>query len=333
MINERVAKVLELRLESTTIKDIAEELNFSETTISDDLKICYEKSSDIVKRKLDKIAYEIKSQYKDKKLEQTFELRLEKKSINEMSEILGCSPSTIRWRLREILKDNNESINSNLNEVSRLIGHKKKNRITFYDLTDYELGIFWGMGSYNEESNTVIFRETRKHFIEVMNEITENTFYDQNGTGGKNQYVLKSCLFDINSFIESGWTERNAKIRDIPELENYKDFLRGHIEMRSGFGYSLRYSRNKSNKRKSLLFRIYGNYKLIDSINNILSNEAGVGIKTPQKASNETTVTLIYASLKEIESICNWLRGDNQYSQEFWDKVDYHLSNPIQVVN
>ena len=334
MVRERVNRVLQLRLESKTIKEISEKLNLSDTTISDDLKVAYEESSDLIKEKLDVIAYEIKSKYKDKKLNQTLKLRLQGRSINEISEILKCSASTVRWRLREIEKEEGKPIITKLDKISKKLKHKKKDRITFYDLTDYELGIFWGMGSYNQENNTATFRETRKYFIEVMKNITNNDFYTQDGSKGKTQYVLKSCLFDMDSFIENGWTERNSQIRDMPYLEGYKDFMRGYIEMHSGLSYNIRYGRNKRKKQKRLMFRIYGNYKLIDSINNILHEDVGVGKKTPQKTMNETTKILNYTSLKEIEEISNWLIGAaDQYCNEYWDELHYKLRNPIIEVS
>lgn len=149
-----------------------------------------------------------------------------------------------------------------------------------------------------------------------MESVTDSNMYEQITSKGNIQYVIKSCMFDIKSFIENGWTERKAKVRDIPPLEHYNDFLRTYIELHSSLDYSIRYSRNKKNKWKSLRFRIYGNWQLIDSVNSILNANIGVKLKTPQKASNEVTEILNYTSLKEIENIFNWFTDNREYHSQ-----------------
>ena len=256
MTAEKINKILEMRLRLATIKDIAEELNVSETTITDYLKVTYDQCEKKVRDELDDIAYKVKSKYKDEKLEETLELRSQNKSVNEIADIMGCEPSTVQWRLKEILKKNNEEINIRLREIAEKQRYKKKDRLTFYDLTNYELGIFWGIGSFLEEDNIVTFRDRRKHFIEVMERITDSKPYQNILAKRKPQYVLKSSMFDIDSFIDNGWSKRNAVTRDVPPLDDYRDFLRAYIELHSGLSYSLRYSGNKKRKWKSLLLQI-----------------------------------------------------------------------------
>lgn len=330
MDKERIHRILKLRLEKKTINYISKKLNLSETTISDGLKIAYNQSDSNIKKQLDEIAYKIKSKYKEDKLSETLKLRLQNKSINEIAKLMKCEPSTINWRLKEVYKQNNAKINKQLDEVAHIQQHKKKDKITFYDLSDYQLGIFWGIGSYVKEEDAVTFKDRRKHFVKIMESITDSNMYEQITSKGKIQYVLKSCMFDINSFILNGWTERKAKVRDIPPLEEYNDFLRAYIELHSSLDYSIRYSRNKKNKWKSLRFRIYGNWQLIDSVNNILNTNIGVTLKTPQKASNEVTKILNYTSLKEIKNIFNWLTDNREYHNEYWDDVDIKLKNPTK---
>lgn len=329
---ERINQILKLRLKSATIKDIAEELNVSETTITDYLKVAYNQCDKKIRDELDEIAYRIKSKYKDEKLEETLELRLQNKSVNEIADIMGCELSTVQWRLKETLKKNNEEINIRLRKIADNQRYKKKDKLTFYDLTNYELGIFWGIGSFVEENNIVTFRDRRKHFVEVMERITDSNPYQNILVKRKTQYILKSSMFDIDSFIDNGWSKRNAATRDVPPLNDYRDFLRAYIELHSGFSYSLRYSANKKRKWKSLLLGIYGNYKLIDSINEILNNQIGVTLKTPKRTVNETTKVLNYSSLKEIESIFNWLRDGEQFYQDYWDEFYFKLNNPIKEV-
>lgn len=328
MDKEKINKILKLRLKEKTINFISKELNVSETTISDYLKIVYNQSSIQVKNKLDEIAYRIKSKYKYDKLAKTLKLRLENKSVNEIAKIMGCKPSTINWRIREIYKKNDIEINKKLKKIAKIQRQKRKDRITFYDLSNYQLGIFWGIGSYIKKEDVVTFKDRRRHFVESMESITQNTMYEQLTSKGNIQYVLKSYAFDIDSFKENCWSERQAEIRDVPVLDDYKDFLRSYIELHSSLDYSLRYSRNKKTKWKSLRLTIYGNWKLIDSINNILSSNVGVTLKTPQKASNKITKKLHFTSLKEIESIFNWLTDTKDCYSEYWIDVDFKLRNP-----
>lgn len=332
MTAEKINQILELRLKSATIKDIAEELNVSETTITDYLKVAYDQCDKMIRDDLDEIAYRIKSKYKDERLEETLELRLQNKSVNEIADIMRCEPSTVQWRLKEILKKNNEEINIRLRKIAEKQRYKKKDRLSFHDLTNYELGIFWGVGSFIEEENTVVFRERRKHFIEVMERLVESNLYQHTLEKRKTQYILKSSMFDIGSFIDNGWSKRNASTRDVPPLDDYRDFLRAYIELHSGINYSLRYSGNKKIKKKLLVFQIFGNYKLIDSINEILNSQIGVTLKTPQRTSNKTTKVLNYASFREIEKIFNWLRDDQEFCKDYWDEFYYKLNNPVKEI-
>ncbi len=206
-----------------------------------------------------------------------------------------------------------------------------KARITFHDLSNYELGIFWAIGSCVREEDAVTFKDRRKYFVEKMESITDSNMYERTTSKNKTQYVLKSYIFDIDSFLKNGWTERKAQIRNVPYLDDYKDFLRAYIELHSSMDYSIRYSRNKKRKWKALRLKIYGNWQLIDSINSILNANVGVTSKTPQKTANETTKVLNYTSLKEIESIFNWLTDSKEYHGEYWDLVDFNLRNPKKI--
>ena len=51
---------------------------------------------------------------------------------------MKCEPSTINWRLKEVYKQNNTKINKQLDEIAHIQKHKKKDKITFYDLSDYQ---------------------------------------------------------------------------------------------------------------------------------------------------------------------------------------------------
>jgi len=320
--------ILKLRLEENTIKEIADKFNMSETAIADNLKIVYENSNDNIKAKLDEIAYKIKSLYKEDKLKDTLNLRLEYRSVTEIADIMNCKHSTIQWRLKEIYKEGNENINKNLDKVKKYFKYRKRSKISFYDLTDYQKGIFWGIGSYVKEEDSVTFKDRRKHFLKIMGEITGNKVYKQITPKNKKQYVVKSYLYDIETFKKNNWTERKAKTRELPPLKNYKDFLRAYIELHSGLGYSIR---RRKKKYKGLRLRIYGNWKLIKSVNKIINENTKIGLKNPQNAPNEITKILVYTNTEQINKIYEFIYGEPYY-KEYWKDVNYKLDNPKKYI-
>lgn len=198
----------------------------------------------------------------------------------------------------------------------------------FDDLTDYDKGIFWAIGSYAD--NRFVFRHQNLYFIERMQIYTDNEFYEQIHKD-KSQFVLKTSNFDYQSFIDSGWTNRNAESRNVPILDNYKDFLRAYIELHSSLKYSTRYRRGGKEKYKALKLIVYGNITLIESLNNILNHEIGVSKKKPQIVSdNGKTATLDYTNFEEINKIYDYI-FDNPYEVEYWTMVNKKLNNPIIV--
>ena len=132
----------------------------------------------------------------------------------------------------------------------------------------------------------------------------------------------------MDQLYEMGWTERNSDIRNIPELVDFKGFLRAYIEIHSALDYSTRHKRDGS-KYKSLRLRIYGNVALVEDINNILNKNASVGIKKVQNLKNEKTSILNYTSLEEIRKIYDYLYGEPCFDL-FWDDFRYKLENPIK---
>ena len=55
--------------------------------------------------------------------------------------------------------------------------------------------------------------------------------------------------------------------------------------------------------------RIYGNYLLIEDMNNIISQHTGLPLKSIQKTNNNITKTLYYQS-KSILPIIDWIYND-----------------------
>ena len=200
-------------------------------------------------------------------------------------------------------------------------------KIKFSDFSEYQLGIFWGIASYTD--NRITFRSKHKYYLDVLNNVINRNIYIQYPKE-KEQYVLKTSCIDIETFKMNNWTDRNSNIRYIPKLKSYNNFLRGYIELHSTLDYSTRYTNNKKNKYKALRLRIYGNYKLIDNINDIISSQVDlVSLKKPQQIHNETTRVLYYSSPNEINKIYEYIYGEER-NVDYWNNVQSLLKIPTK---
>ena len=195
-------------------------------------------------------------------------------------------------------------------------------------ISQYDIGIIWSLVSLTED-NRICFRHNQKYFIESLTKYFKNNIYLQQRSKTKPdiQYVLKTNQLDIPSLMEYGWTERNSNIRNIPIMSDYKDFLRAYIEIHGVLNYAIRYRKDKT-KYKKLRLRIYGNINLIKSINQILSINTSVTIKSLEILKNSKTSILNYQLLDEIKSIFLYLQGQ-PYCKEYWDDINEKLNNPI----
>jgi hypothetical protein len=200
----------------------------------------------------------------------------------------------------------------------------KKQKIDIEDLTNYQLGIIWGFGSYTVTDMT--FRHKDRYFIEQIQRLTDSQIQYQ-VDAGKPQYKLKTALFDIAQLEQLGWSHRNAEQRDIPTLDDYRDFLRAYIELHSSLDYCTSYTKSRQ-KYYRLRLRIYGNKILIQSINNVL-REHGCQLKAIQRTVNDTTVYIAYTALDEIKAIYNYISGSPCHS-DYWQDVDTKLRAPRQ---
>lgn len=195
-------------------------------------------------------------------------------------------------------------------------------------MNEYQLGIIFAIGSISQ--GRMIFRHRDRYFLEQIQELTRNQIYEQQSRTGV-QYVLKTRNIDIEDLKHSGWNERNAAERNVPILDDYSDFLRAYIEIHGCLDYSTRYRyRDKRDRYKALRLRIYGNHILISSINRILHEYVGVGLKSVQNVWNGKTACIYYASLKEIQSILYYISGEPCFDG-FWKDADKKLRNPIMT--
>lgn len=198
-----------------------------------------------------------------------------------------------------------------------------KKKINLADMSNYQLGIIYGIGSYIECENSLVFRHREKYFLEILQPIFKNKIYVQRSNTNI-QYVMKNYITNIDTL--ENWNMRNDDIRTLPKLGNYNDFLRAYIELHGCWDYCTSYKRN-GEKYYRLRLRIYGNYYMILNLNEILSREIGVTIKKVQTVHNNKTGYIQYTSLDEIITIRNYIKG-NPYNKSYWDNVDEKIKGP-----
>lgn len=189
------------------------------------------------------------------------------------------------------------------------------------DISNYQLGIIWSIGTYLSDENKMVFRHKDRYFLKQLKNLTHNNIYLQS-TPNKNYYVLKIPGFDLDYLKDLGWTYRNTNIRYMPTLDDHKDFLRAYIELHSSLDYSKR-----GTNIKRLRLRIYGNKILIEELNRIISDLCNVKIKTPQIIHNDKTSILYYQNFREIDNILSYIEG-NPYNSNFWNEIENKLNVP-----
>lgn len=198
-------------------------------------------------------------------------------------------------------------------------------------ISNYQLGIIYSIGTYLHSENRFVIRHKDKYYIDILIPIFKTNPYIQNSRT-QIQYVLKSSISqsqNLNPQSLPNWSSYNSKIKTLPVLSDYKDFLRAYIEIHSSLDCSTRYKNKKSKEKyKALRLRIYGNKIFLESINNILHNYAYTNLKTIQILSNNKTAILQYTSYAEIKSIYNYLQGE-PHNKPLWDNIFEMLNNSI----
>lgn len=72
---------------------------------------------------------------------------------------------------------------------------ERKTRVVLADATKYQLGILWGIGSYLESENALVFRHKEEYYLQQISNLFESTIYSQI-IRSENQYVLKTHIVD-----------------------------------------------------------------------------------------------------------------------------------------
>jgi hypothetical protein len=255
-------------------------------------------------------------------------LRLQFKTIEEIAQKMKCSRPLIGWHIRKAYCNADAVLKQKLDIVSDYLSRRIKEKIT--DITDYQLGIIWSIGSWIEsegEMGVLNFKHQNKYFLEQLQNICNYNIYSQITPKEKLQHVLKTQMIDIKYLKSISWTERNSNKRDLPELENYCNFIRAYMEIHSGLDYCTCYDRQKRKYHK-LRLRIYGNNILIQSITNILQEHAGIPAKKIQIIHNNKTAYIAYTSYEQIQKIFDYITGDPRCA-EYWDDIELKMKKPI----
>lgn len=257
------------------------------------------------------------------------ELRFQNKTMEQISEQLKCSRSLIGWYLRDIHKNADIQLKEKLDEISKYLTYRTRNKIVnIFNVSKYQLGILWGIGSYVESENLICFRHKERYFLEQIEDLCNFEIYPSNDS-----FVLKTNLIKIEDLYNLGWSMRNSDQRNIPVLNNlndYKDFLRAYFELHSCTHWQTTYTRKKD-KYYRFSIRIFGNYILMESISNLLNELIEITKKKPQLVHNYKTTYLVYSSYAELEKIFNYLSGE-PYFEKYWIEMDNNMINPRRYI-
>ncbi len=197
-------------------------------------------------------------------------------------------------------------------------------------MDDYILGILWSIGSLVKEgySEYFVVRHKDRYYSDFLKEafkLTKSVYPIQEKT--KKYYCIKIPYDFVREILEeNGWVNRWGEERSYPiYVENHADFLRAYLEIHSSLDYCTSYSGKRKYYR--LRWRIYGNQKLIEQINEILYIEIGITSHKPQSTVNEKTTYLSLTNLQEIKKIIEYIEGEPK-SANWWEEVEEYLSNP-----
>lgn len=187
----------------------------------------------------------------------------------------------------------------------------------------YILGILWGIGYYYPTDQYLVVRHRDPYFplaVKMYFGIESNVFLNGKNYGLK----LHKSFFDIESLLQYGWTERNAKERPYPSIDNHKDFIRGYFEVHGSV--SEKKSRNLITGQRQIQKRlhIYGNETLLQGINESIEFELGIPKRRLQKTQSEHSKLLGYYKLVDIETIFDWMYQSEieNFYFELWEKYE-----------
>ena len=194
-------------------------------------------------------------------------------------------------------------------------------------MINYDLGIVWSIGSW-EQNKRFTFTSNSEYHIQRMQILFKNAIYSQQGNTGI-QYRLRTSQLDIRDMLNIGYTKRNSSERDLPILEDYKDFLRAYMELHATFSWQTTYKTKSQEKYYRLRMRIFGNQVLLDSINRVFIEKELCQRKSFQKVTKNSGY-LQFTAVKEIDNIIMWLQGSPSCI-EYWDNAVKLVIDPVKI--
>lgn len=191
---------------------------------------------------------------------------------------------------------------------------------TTTDYGAYVLGILWGTMAKWEEGYWVRHRD--KWYIDTIRDYFNITAVVQEVKSSTGiQYRLKIVKTDIVNYFTDilynyDWKPRNSQERPYPSGSlNDRGFIRAWVELHNSI--DIRQAKHRDgNYYPQKRLRIYGNWLLLEEINNILSSATGLQLRTLQKTTNEITKILYYQG-KNVLPVVNWLYD----RAEIWNPV------------
>lgn len=185
------------------------------------------------------------------------------------------------------------------------------------DTGAYILGLLWGTMAVWEEGFWLRHREN--WYIETVRNylyLSPAVQFSHSRTG--DQYRLKIIQSNqvaqlTKFFIAHGWTARQAQERYYPLGDiNHRGFIRAWTELH-GTADIAHIGRQRAPTPR---LRVYGNYALLNTINDIITRATGLKPRAVQKTVNNITKAIYYYGYSYI-AVVNWLYdGASLYNPE-----------------
>lgn len=180
----------------------------------------------------------------------------------------------------------------------------------FKTIHPYILGVLWAIGSYNGDMNVMLLRHSDFYFLQATKKslgIRANI----HKLGGYHSLKVSMSYLNIDTLRNLGWSERNSHDRPYPNnISEHRDFIRAYFEIHGRIS-KYRLTHKKSGRIQiQTRMRFYGNYSLLQSINEILSFELGIPERNLESTKKEHSKVLGYYRKKDILDILDWLYQD-----------------------
>lgn len=162
----------------------------------------------------------------------------------------------------------------------------------------YLLGILWGCCSIHHDH--LICRHKDRYYPDYLADKFGGHVYMRQARTGSQYVVNLPVHYDI--LFPYGWTFRNDELRPYPQTDDNIGFCTAWFELHHSVDL-----RRWKNGTEYLRLRIYGNFALMETLEEKISEITGVGRKSICQLHNGKTSVIYYQSSREISRICNVL--------------------------